>query len=96
MAVSASATLTSSGSLTAPKSGDVLTMTYTITGDTVTGQVTSAGTVSIEGGAPIPVTFSPQTLSYVEPESISGPVVTGLPPFVQSATQPHVWTVTLP
>lgn len=90
--VSATATLTSSGDLNNPKTGDVLTYTVTVTGDTYEvdpGQLTVAGTV-------VKVVGGPWTGKL--PETFGAPTVAGLnlaAPFTQVAGKPNVWTATV-
>lgn len=92
MTVSATFAVTSTGSVSAPKPGDVLTATYTISGD---GFTIGPGPVTLESVS-VPVTGSVSgTLSGEE--TIGAPVVTNLvltKPFVQQA-DPHVYVATV-
>jgi hypothetical protein len=95
VAVTATATLTSSGSLTAPLVGDVLTYTVTVTGDTHNASV-APGTFTDQGQT-IPVGGGPWTWVIHDAEQFGAPVVSGVTlakPFTQTA-DPHVFVATI-
>ncbi len=102
MTITATATLTSSGSLTAPKLGDVLDYRVAISGEQAFGLsiAPSPVTVTPPGGTPVTVTPAggPWTITIPDAESIPGPVVTGgslTKPFAQDPADPHHWSATL-
>jgi hypothetical protein len=88
--VTASATLTSSGSLSAWKSGDVLTYTVAVTGDQ--GVVTPAE-ISV-AGISVPVAGGPWTFTL--PETFAPPTVTGMVLTFIPTVDPHVYKATIP
>lgn len=92
MSVSATFTVTSTGSISAPKKGDVLTAAYTLSGD---GFTIGPGPVSLEATS-VPVTGGVTgTLDGVV--SYGAPVVENLPlsvPFTQQPT-PSLWEATV-
>ena len=94
MTVTATATLTSTGSLTAPKLGDVFTYTVTVTGDTHNASIAAGG--FNDNGQDVPVSGGPWSWTIHDAEQFTAPVVTGVTltkPFTQTA-DPHVWVAT--
>jgi hypothetical protein len=92
--VTATATLTSSGSLTAPKLGDVLTYTVTVVGDTHNASI-APGSFTDQGQT-IPVDGGPWTWTIHDVEQFGPPTVSGVTlskPFTQTA-DPHIWVAT--
>jgi hypothetical protein len=88
----ATATLTSTGSLTAPKPGDVLDYRVVFSGDTHTLSITP-GSVT-DNGQPVTVTGGPWTFTVVDPETVGPPNVAGgtlSKPFAQDPTDPRHW-----
>lgn len=87
--VTAAGALTSTGSLSNPKNGDVLTYTITVTG--------AQGSISFPpiliAGISVPVSGGPLTFNL--PEVDAGPLVSGATcTFVQSPSNPRVYTAT--
>lgn len=94
VSVTATATLTSTGSLTAPVLGDVFTYTVTVTGDTHNASI-AVGTFTDQGQS-VPISGGPWSWTIHDAEQFTTPVVTGVTltkPFTQTA-DPHVWTAT--
>lgn len=102
MTVTATATLQTSGSLTAPKKGDVLDYRVVPAGDEISLTITPAAmTVTALGGQPqtVDVAGGPWTITIPDAETIPAPVVTGpVPldvPFTQDPADPRHWSATI-
>lgn len=97
MAVTASATLSTTGSLAAPKLGDVLDYRVTILGSGRTVTISPPTTGTTNAGVSITVTGGPWILTLPDAQTIPAPLVTGVlsKPFTQDPADPRHWSATL-